>query len=225
MIINLTLTEEGPPFWFLGDPKNLLVSLTYQDPGPASVDFSQLTQLECRKICMDIQRGKLECDIPFNKLAAEYDKFFRRDPTTTPEAGSARKKRTGVDKALKIAGVREKQEEKFQKRCKMIAKQSIRALRAALKDEKDMRLLRKVRDLELEKRSPRPTVLDLIELQVQKLQLNVATNIEKNAGSVEIEAESPPKKETFVSDVIESDKEIVQFTPDELEEFAGGKPL
>lgn len=223
MLIQITLAEDGPPFWFLGDPKYLKVSLTFHEPGPVEVDFSKLGNKEQKQILVAMQMEYITVDKSFFALEQEYEKFF---PANTPVNASSEEapKRTGMDRALKMEANRQEKEAKFQDKCRLLSKQGISALKHALKDETDLRLLRNIRDSEMNKKKPRPSILGFLDTKLRKLQANLIEEIE-NSAITEIEAELPPEKETFVSDVIELERETVHLTPEILAQLANGAPL
>ena len=85
-----------------------------------------------------------------------------------------------------------------------------------MENSTDTRTLQTVRNLELKKASPRVSVLNFVELEIRKLQQQIVESIEKDAKPGTIKVGSPKKGETFVTDVIESEQEIVQLTPEML---------
>ena len=223
MNIQISLAEDGPPFWFLGDPKYLIVTLTYHEPGPTTVDFSKLGNKEQKQILVAMQMEHITVDRSFVELEQEYEKFF---PANTPDkaSGGEAPGRTGMDRALKMEAGRQEKEAKFQAKCQLLSKQKISILKSAINKEEDLRILRTLRDMELAKKKSRPAVLTALDLKLRKIQANLVEEIEKSA-ITEIEAELPPEKETFVSDVIELEKEIVHLTPEILAQLANGSPL
>ena len=216
MIINLILADDGPPFFFLGDPKRLILSLTYQDPGPMPIDFEDLSLVDQKKIIIAVSREQLESDVPYPALVTEYEKLFSKDAPVVPEPQAPPKEPAGAPPVVDPTEERNQQEASFQKECQTIVKQKIKAIKANLENESDLRKLRTIRDLELQKKSPRITVVNYINLELRKLQAGIVEEIENGDNVIEIDAEPALRKETFVSDVVESNLEIVHLTPEVL---------
>jgi hypothetical protein len=220
MKTSLTLTDDGPPFFFLGDPDKLVLSLTFQDPGPKEVDFSQLSIPDQKKVLAHVLAEQVEANTPYDDLFGEYQTIFSQsapaEPETQTPAGEPAQEPAGADHKLKIPKNYLDKEEKFQAKCKKLVKKSLKGLKAELTKANNARMLRVVRDLELKKKSPRVSVLNFIEIELRKLDRAIIESIEKDANTVTIKAESPRKGETFVSDVIESEQETVQLTPEML---------
>lgn len=220
MQIQLTLLEDGPPFFFLGDPKKLSLSLTYQDPGPQAVDFSALSLADQKKVLMHILVEKVKSNVAYQDLYQEYQKIFSQSAPAEPQVDKPVEKPVqppaGAKKPAKIPEQYMHQEEQFQEKCKKLVKKSLKLLKEELKESNDTRMLQTVRNLELQKRSPRASVLNFVELQLRKCHQEIINSIENDANTVTIKTGSPVQGEQFVSDVIESEQEIVQLTPDML---------
>jgi hypothetical protein len=216
MQIYLNLAEDGPPFWFLGDPKRLTVSLTYQEPGPIEVEFSNLTMPDQKKILQSIQAGQIESNVPWADMYVEYEKVFSKAAPVRIEPQEPTPKPTGAVQAIPSVDLRVAKEAAFQEKCQKIVKEKLSQLKESLKKEKDIRTLRTIRDLELQKKSPRTSVVNFINLELRKLQSGIIEEIENDDNVVVIEAEPAARGETFVSNVVESDLETVQLTPEML---------
>ena len=216
MIVNLLLMEDGPPFYFLGDPKRLILSLTYENPGPSPIEFSNLSLIDQKKILIAIRMEQLEADVPYGDMVTEYQKFFSKEAPVGITPPAPVQEPAGAVVQLDPPRTFEQLEAKFQESCKEIVKQRITKMKVSLKNESDFRKLRTIRDLELKKKSPRVSVVNFINLELRKLQASLVEEIQNGASVVEIEAEPPPTKETFVSDVIESEETTVHLTPEVL---------
>jgi len=219
MKIQLTLLDDGPPFFFLGDPKQLVFSLTYQAPGPKDLEFDTLSLGDQKKILAHILAEHLECDQSYEVLYGEYQNIFSQSAPVEPEAKKPEepaKEPAGAEKGATIPEGYVQQEEKFQKKCKKLVKKSLKALKKELENSNNPRILQTVRNLELKKASPRASVLNFIDIEVRELQQQIVESIENGAKSDTMKTRSPKKGETFVSDVIESEQEIVQLTPEML---------
>lgn len=216
MKTTLTLLDDGPPFFFLGDPNKLILSLTYQNPGPQEVDFSVLPLPDQKKVLTHVLAGQVESSVSYDELYGTYQKIFSQDAPAVPESQKPAQKPAGADQKLKIPQTYLEKEEKFQAKCKKLVKKSFKHLKAELIKANNARMLRIVRDLELQKKSPRVSVLNFIEVELRKLDRAIVESIENDTNPVTIKAGSSLEGETFVSDVIESEQETIQFTPEML---------
>lgn len=227
MKVQLKLADDGPPFWFLGEPRDIRVSLTMTDPGPIEVDFDALADVERTKIMADLQRGIVESDVPFPTL---HEVCLRLQapppPSVEAEAHLAQQQRyEAAQKALKQQVAKEKKVKKFNERVDYLSKLGVRAVRAALQDESDIRLLRAIREKEALKKRPRKSLMNFIEDKIKRIQLSVVEDIEKkqnlNAKPLKLDS-MDAKSKTFLSDVVESEGEVVQFSNEDLERLASG---
>lgn len=216
MIVNLLLAEDGPPFYFIGDPKRLILSLTFEDPGPSPLEFSDLSLIDQKKILIAIRMEHIEADVPYGELVAEYEKLFSKEAPVAPSPPAPTPEPAGAMAPPTQKSTYEEAEGLFQESCKKIVKQKIKDLKVSLKNESDLRKLRTIRDLELKKKSPRVSVVNFINLELRKLQAAIVEEIQNGGNVVEIEAEPPSTKETFVSDVVESEETTVHLTPEVL---------
>jgi hypothetical protein len=216
----LTLSDDGPPFFFLGDPDKLTLSLTFQQPGPTEVDFSRLAIPDQKKVLAHLLAEQIESTVSYKELFSEYQNIFSQSAPTEPEpqkpAKGPAEKPVGADQSLTIPKTYLDKEAKFQAKCEKLVKKGIKVIKAELKKASNVRMLRTIRDLELKKKSPRVSVINFIELELRKMDRAIIESIEKDANPVTIDTESPPKGGTFVSDVIESEQETVQLTPETL---------
>lgn len=216
----LTLPDDGPPFFFLGDPDKLTLSLTFQQPGPKEIDFSRLSIPDQKKVLAHVLAEQLESTVSYKELFGEYQHIFSQSAPAEPEpqkpAKGPAKEPVGADQGFSIPKTYLDKEAKFQEKCEKLVKKGVKIIKAELKKANDVRMLRTVRDLELKKKSPRVSVLNFIELELRKMDRAIIESIEKDANPVTIDTKPPPEGGTFVSDVIESEHETIQLTPETL---------
>lgn len=224
-MIQLQLNLEKVSMWFLGDPKDVKVSLNFANSGPVDVDFLTLSDSEQIKILNDIQRNVLFCNMSFQDLYQVY----LRGKTPTPEKTTISesmdtevqievlpvpKDKPPSDKPIYIVDD-EKIKKVFQKRtekCKELVKQSFKQLKVSLEKEKDISILRDLRKIEEEKKKPRKAILSLIEEELKKRGL-------KNLEVIKTEESlknKPSDPLSYDQVVIESDEEIVFFSADKV---------
>lgn len=217
MQVNLTLTDDGPAFLMLGDPTQLSLLLSFENPGPQRVDFTLLSAADQRRVLAHINAEQLESDVPYEALVAEYQRLFSQAAPAEPPKVATQPAPQAVGASGPTMQLPQKHVDlqvEFEKRCKALSRKSLKALKKEFADDVDIRVLRRLRDLELEKRSPRKSILDFIELAIRQYNEAVINSIEKNDDADTIEKKMDLQGETFVSDVIESEHETVQLTPE-----------
>ena len=198
MKVEISLKESGPAFWFLGEPKNVKVSLNFSSPGPVQVDFKALTDLEQKKLLGSLQRGEISCDTDFQELYEVYLRQLPQKEETQPQQQA--KKPIGKTK-----------EERLLEKCAALIKKPSKTVKEETKDSKNVKMFRLLKKLEEERPKPRVRLLDYLEKQVRKFQKEVALKIDKSL-------EEPPLRnvvpaETLQFDVLESEQETVQLDP------------
>lgn len=218
--MQIKLTDNAPPMWFLGQPGKIKISLNFTNPGPVEIDFSKLTHEEQKKILVDLQDGKISSDVDFASLYQQWatnKPSIPEPPTQVKEYLQHQKLSREQSKRLKATVDRQKREEKFQERVAYLSKKNAKSIRAALKDENDIRLVRALLDAELARKRIRASVKDFLEEMLRKLQKEIVINIEssENKPSIHIPKHLVPE-ETISFDVVESEQEVIQFTPEDL---------
>lgn len=214
--MQIKLTEEGPPMWFLGKPREIKISLTFAEPGPVDVDFEKLETEEQKQILVGLRDRKLEASESFQDLYSVYSKgVVKATPSKeVKEYLHQAKMEKEKDRKFKFEAEREKKEEIFNERVEFLASKSVKAIKAALDKETDLRLLRKLRDVELSKKKPRVSVKEYLQDKIKVLQAKVAQGI---GGTPEKPGLfNPGKKETMNYDVVESEQEVIHFSPENL---------
>lgn len=226
-------TDSGLTMWFLGEPGNIKASLNYSEPGPIEINFSKLTELEQKKLLIDVQSKRVLTDTPYKDLYEEWSKRVKETmPSPSPQVQQHLqhvKQKKEEQKQLRANLDKADRERKFQEKCIYLSKKSARALKAAVQDEKDLRLFRVLRSLEIKRKKPRVSVTSFLDDQIRKLQKEVVKEIEDsvNKPALYIPKHMQGPEETIKVDVIESDQEVVEFEIDaaDLADFAAGKPL
>jgi len=222
MIVSISLAEDSVPFWFLGEPRNIKKTLNFSEPGPVQVDFTQLTKLEQKKILTDLAGEVIECDRSFNDLRQVHLHMF-------PEESPDNQKAPDIPVAEAPEPKKEvDQRAKLEERCALISKQGVRAIKAVLKDEKDTTLLRLIRRAEGLRKKPRASVISFLDSLLVKLSLEKAEQIEASIENDDTPLPRMPstsRGETINYDVVESERETVALTAEQLNQFALGEPL
>lgn len=230
MRFEINLAEDGPPFWILGEPHDIRIHLSLGSPGPVSVNFNELSDHERSRIMLDLQRGQIECDVDMIKLHDAYLQLQK--PPAPNEAAQAhleqKARHEEAQKVLKERAKREKDQQKFDSKLQWLCKMSARALKSSLVDEDNIRMLRSVRDAELARKRARPSIVRYIDEKLKRIQVGVLEEIERNKADEKVAVpkgfvDRPSK--TFVSDVIESENEIVELSNEDLKRLASGEEL
>ena len=239
MIIQIKLTDKSPPFWFLGDPKNLIVNLNFRDPGPVQVNFEELSESDRKKIIQSMQLRHIDTDVNLSELNDVHLRLqspflpsiqdFVEPSGPLPVAEEIEEKKPEVipeEKEVDIKKVQSetiKQDEKdrkFNERCQFLIKQNFSALKSTLKDCKDVRLLRFLKETEKKRKKPRLSVLLFLEDLMAKVQGDIVKSIENDSKTTPVKY---GKQETFQYDVIESEEETVHLSEKDIEKFALGE--
>jgi len=208
--------HNGPPIWFLGEPKKVKVSLTYQQPGPETIEFEKLSELEQKQILIGIQKKTLESDKSYMDLYNLYLQGQPKEEAPSQEVQTYlnKKKEKKVEKKqLSVLAKREKQEQKFKSRCEHISKQTTRAIKAAIKNEDDLRLLRTLLQMELKNKN-RISVKDLLQEHIRKIQKEISIGIEKATTDKPISLGTP--REMFPYEILESESQVVHFASEAI---------
>lgn len=219
MIVELSLNEKCG-MWFLGEPRaKPKIAFTYASPGPISIDFTKLAKQEQEHVLRGIQDRRIDCATEFVELYQIYTNMYAKAPEPSQEvtqylqATETQKKKEQAVNELKK---RIKKEADTDKRCEALIKLSVRAIKNTLGKESDVRVLRKVRALELEKgkTKARKSVLDFLQERITKLtiesQAQIIKDIEKSSNAEPaVDPKNPYDK--IVYEVEEDDEEIIKF--------------
>jgi len=219
MQVQLSLSEESHlPFFFLGDNlKKLKVSLTFESPGPVTVDLTALTEREQAVLFNKVADGSLVCDKPKEQLYT----FFRELQGQLSLKGAEKSSEEAVpvkeDKKLLLTKVIVDHKEKkkaVDEKIQHTVKGGVKAVLSVLKDEEDPQILLKYKRYELSGKK-RATVLSYIETKLSKFHSSIVQNIETDVGNTNFIPTIPTTQ--YDNNVVEYDVELV--------EFAAGEPL
>lgn len=218
--MQITLTDLGPPIWFLGEPKNLIVSLNFANPGPVELDFTKLERVHQQRVLLALQNGYLESDIPFQEIYECYTKSAPPAPkmvapdeiASAPVANTvAATTKLLADQRLQIEAERQEKEEKIKEKCLLKLKGSVVAAVSNLVGEEDPRYLRMLISYEQQGKN-RKMVIRKIRERIKRIEDGLAKKITKETED-QIAA---MKSETNEMVVVESEQRTVVLTPEDL---------
>jgi len=216
MNIKIKLSELGPMMWFVGEPKDPnLIRLSQEEPGPLLVDFDSLGQKEAKKVVVGLRDGTIAADIEFEKLKDFYHKKFLPQAPTKDLPVEQDPTYDAREQKLMLA---RKKDEDMRKRCGYLIQKGIRAIKAALAKETDMRVLKICLTLETDKKEnkQRQSVIDFLKEKMVKIQE------ERLQEAMEAASQQPsfdPQRPYAKLDikVEETDQEIVAFANVDVE--------
>lgn len=149
--MKITLSENGPSMFFIGDPKNPVLSLNICNKGPIDIEFRALEDNYQKQILDAIKKGIITTDALFEEL--EY--IWATKDIKKLEAKQEIKDYLERNKQIQATQAIVRQQREFEKREKEIREKikfaltcSFNAIRNSLKDEKDMRIIRIYREME-----------------------------------------------------------------------------
>ncbi len=225
MIVELSLNVDKCGMWFLGQPRQTKVSFTFASPGPTQIDFAKLEKQEQEHLLRALQTNKINSSVLFTDLYQIYIEMHTKAPEPSQEVTNylaATEKQKEHETALKQLKQREKREADLDSRCASIIKLSVRALKSCLAKEQDVRILRKIRALELQKgpQKSRRSILDFLDERIRKLTMDyqeqIVKELEKSANSKPlVDPYKPYDKISY--EVEETEEDVIQF--------ALGKPI
>lgn len=214
--MQIKLSQLGPPMWYLGEPKNIRVSLTFSKPGPVEIDFASFTKEEQVKVLVGIRDGQLESDVTFQEL---YHQWANHQPAVPPEPDNPYIEpiQARLNEArLKLEASRREKEDKGKQRCLYLLAKSVRAIKAAITSITDRQLIHMMLLTEKAGKA-RKGVTAALEKKMRQLivkeQMSVAKKVSK---ATKAQLKQDPAKETIVFDVVESEQETVVLTPEDL---------
>lgn len=215
--MQIKLSSDGPPMWFLGDPKQLVASLTYVEPGPVEVDFQALGDAEQKAVLTAVQRGVVESDIPFQELYQVWLKSKSPVPQPSPTGNQEQIRQAAVqamqERLIQRQAVAQKKEGKFQSRCEYLISQNVIGLKSAVQNEKNERVLHNLLKLE-QSGKQRVSVVKLIHEKLRRIEAARARKIDK-ATRRQIRSDRL-KQQTSAMSVVESEQETITLTPEDL---------
>lgn len=218
MKVSVKLSENGPMMFFIGEPKDpALITLSIEQPGPIDINLDLLGQKEAKHLVVGVRDGNILADKPFDDLKKfYYEKFVPAKKSAESEI-PAEKDPTSDIRAEKHKEIRNKEMAIYQ-RCAYLMQKGIRAIKAALKGEKDMRVLKICQTLELQRgeKKSRQSVLDFLAREMRRIQeSNLKEAMENASKQVFFDPKRPYDKIEY--SVSEEEQEIIAL--------AEGKPL
>lgn len=209
--MQIKLAEDGPPMWFLGEPRNLIVSLTGENPGPIELDFYKLGTMDQMRVLTAMKNGEVEGDPSFEDLYAEWSKKSKHTPPQqNPPANAVAE--AIINSRLKTEVTRTEREAKFQERCDWAVTQNIKSLKSLIQNSDDIRFLRTILQAERTGKG-RKTVIRWITERLNRFEKVVANEAIKFTPN----ARDPYQpKETIPYAVVESEQETIVLSPEEL---------
>jgi hypothetical protein len=214
--MQITLTDIGPPIWFLGEPKNIIASLSFAKPGPIEIDFDSLDRSNQGRILKAMQNGYIESDVPFQDL---YQVYTKSDPPTPPQVVKQQDVEPAKDpikeQRAKLEADRKEKEEKFQDKCQRALAGSAEAVKGFLLGEDDPRFFRTLLKME-EVGKARKGVIKLLRERIRKVEDKLARQITREANMQETVIKEREEKLTKGLCVVESEQRTIVLTPEDL---------
>jgi len=223
--MKIKLSEFGPAMWFLGEPRKLIISLTFANPGPVEVDFDKLQPVDQAKLLKSIREGVVESDVPFRTL---YERWAEGNvlagSTSTKEVaqiqpGPADPRLVWAQqieaKRNALQAQRDEEEAHVLERCKYLSGLTVRGLKSSLKRENDIKLLRALLKTE-EAGKGRKLVLEAIHEKIREHDHGLALEIMKLTKEQLAGPGVGIPKDKMGYTVEESDLETVTLTPEDL---------
>lgn len=209
--MKIWLSEDGPPMWFLGEPRKLIASLNMQNPGPIELDFDNLGLLDQMRVLTAMKNGAITGDPAFEVLYAEWSKKNKSTPKSSDTTATDQAKAV-VDSRLRVEVARTEKETKFQERVTWALGQSIKGLKNIIQNCDDLRFLREVLKAEQVGKG-RKTVIRWIRERLTRFERVIANEAIK----IVPDARDPYQpKETIPYSVVESEQETIVLSPEEL---------
>lgn len=214
--MQITLNTDVSPMWFLGEPKSLVVSLNYLEPGPVELDFEKLEESQQKQLLLALKGGTIMSDMTYDAL---YQVWLKSRPAVEEVVEDPQAQlRLAMARQIQDRVERRKQaqvdkEAKFQERCNYLSQQSVKALKATITKENDERILNALLRIE-EQGKQRTMVVRRLHEKLRQIESKRAKEIEKETLR-QIEANAQVKKTSPLS-VVESEMTTVTLSPEEL---------
>lgn len=207
MLINISLHEDGPPMWFLGEPKTPKIALNFMEPGPIIIEFDSFNDSEKTQIIRAIE---------LNRITSSVDILLLKKSMVMPEI-----KPTEVSEPAKtVALIQEKKNKKegLKSPIDVFLKQrneemtsmsneilSLKAqqIKAKIKEIKDIKLLRKMKTIELDGHN-RKTIIGAILKQISDLS-KVAKDSIQDTGLQDLTKDDKIDEELKIEEVEEKE--------------------
>ena len=222
--MKIKLSENSPvSMLFIGEPKNLVASLTFANPGPVDLDFDTLSRQQQLKVLNALKQGVVETDTPFQDL---YDKWNLSQPKSPPEDKPVPQTDTPVvkdpskaEERMALEKERADKEQKLFERCSLLLKQNTKVIQAELLGEEDTRFIRNLLQMESANKQ-RKIVLSFLQEKLVKIEAKIAKKISKDVAEqvayTPRKYHEPTDFETKGYTVVESEQKTVVLSPNEL---------
>lgn len=214
MKVKIELTKQGPTFWMLGDPPNLLVHLSTFDKGPEEVEFSTLDPKFQNYILISLKSGYIKTNISFEELRSQMTVENKTNQQVLNETEKQVTEET--EKQFDFFEKQERKREKDLKRVTFLLSRTTNAIMSGLAKEKESRFVRLLLEHE-RKTKNRKTVVKHLEFKIESIERALVKKLNKSYIKV-----VSPKKETSSFDVIESDEELIEISTEVLAGLAAG---
>lgn len=245
--ILVSIHEDNPSFWFLGDSRSPKISLSFKKKGPVEIDFLSLTEVEQIILLNDWKDGKIVVNQDYQKMidiwknnnqklfSSVKENIQQQKEVAKASVQQAVKPLSQKDMAkLKLQEEFEERQQKFYQRLHFLSKAGIHALRVEIGKENDIKLIRELLRIEQEKLKPRKQALEILVARQKELFQSAQFRSQQILGNTNVNSDEPEDDipitveangETFEFSVVESDEENFRLSPEDLAKFAAGEPL
>ena len=172
MKINITLgNRKDVPLFFFEDHEGRMIHLTFIKKGPVELDFDALDFHKKNQLIQHIQLKNIIVDKPIEDLLAITTANVQEAIEDIEEIPAVKEfvmkklEAQRLSKEQKIAEKEGKLQLQREERATFLLKKSLRAIRTALRGEKDKKLIRMMLELEKETQN-RSTVIDLLSTKL-----------------------------------------------------------
>jgi hypothetical protein len=214
----------GPPLWFLGNPKDLKISLTYEEPGPIEIDFKHLPRSEQEQIIAAVEARHLDSDMSLPQLRSEWAEANPSVPvqeTETPEQQFRAAMAKEVEQRLrKRQEMKAKEDKKVNDKIAYLLKQNVRSLKSALTGQTDERLVQMLLQQERANKKRR-VAIQVLEEKLRQLAAKRAKKISRES-QLQLKINRWANEKTKVEPVVDSEQETILLTPSDLVEVTEG---
>lgn len=169
-IVKVSLGEKNG-MWFIGEPRQIKLVLSAEQPGPVEVETLSLNQSEHLHLVLSVGSKTVITDSTYEILAGEYNsRFFPAEPAAQPVPPRKR----GKPKGTKVNG-----HEMVVARCRKLLKSGVRAVKSAMISSENIKMLQILRDLEM-KGQHRVSLLDFLNERIKVYENSLAAKLAKD---------------------------------------------
>jgi hypothetical protein len=185
--------------WFLGDPKQLKVFLSVEQPGPLEINTEDYTLQEQMHIVLSVGNGSIVTETPYDLLANEYNQKLvpQVAPTPIESPKPEEKKKRYVPSEY----------EKLHKNCKKVLAQGVRAVKSFVITNENIKILQILKGLESQGKK-RASLLSFLEERLKSYEDKISKTLSKGLGTDTV----PPPRGKLEPEVEESDFEEIAFS-------------